>query len=367
MRTRPLTFAAALLGLALSAATAAAAPVLASTAADFGLKQGTADLKSAGPLAFGPNGILLVGDPQGAAVFAIDTNDRTRQGNGPVQMAKVDERIAGLLGTAASEIGIADMAVNPASGNVYFSVARGRGPEAPPVILKLDRQGEFTELSLKDVKFAKAVLPNPATRARERGDILSGLAYVDGKVYVAGLSNEEFASRFCVIPFPFAEVNKGTAVEIYHGSHGQLETRSPIRTFTPYEIAGTAHLLAAYTCTPLVKIPVSELKPGARIKGQTVAELGMGNRPLDMIVYQKYGKDYLLMSNSVRGVMKVALEKVGTIDGITARVRGTAGLPYETIGSLKGVVQLSKLDNDHALILVKAADGKHNLETIDLP
>ena len=32
------------------------------------LKKGTPDLKSAGPLAFGPDGILLVGDTKGAAL-----------------------------------------------------------------------------------------------------------------------------------------------------------------------------------------------------------------------------------------------------------------------------------------------------------
>ncbi|MCH8830480.1 MAG: hypothetical protein IID45_12965, partial [Planctomycetes bacterium] len=40
-----------------------------------GLKEGTPDLKSAGPLAFGPGGILFVGDTTGAAVFALQTTD----------------------------------------------------------------------------------------------------------------------------------------------------------------------------------------------------------------------------------------------------------------------------------------------------
>src|SRR4051812_43070311 len=40
------------------------------------LKQGNPQIKSAGPLGFGPDGILFVGDTQGSAVFAIDTADR---------------------------------------------------------------------------------------------------------------------------------------------------------------------------------------------------------------------------------------------------------------------------------------------------
>src|SRR5439155_13155634 len=41
------------------------------------LKTGTPDSKSVGPLAFGPDGVLFVGDRQAAAIFAIDTGDRT--------------------------------------------------------------------------------------------------------------------------------------------------------------------------------------------------------------------------------------------------------------------------------------------------
>jgi hypothetical protein len=357
MRMRLVTL--SVLTLALSAAARAAE-------ADFGLKPGTVDLKSAGPLAFAPSGVLLIGDPLGAAVFAVDTGDRTMTTGPAYKMAKVEDRLAGLLGTTGSEVNIRDVIVNPASGNLYFSVARGRGPDAAGVILRLNHQGEFTEVPLKDVKCAKATIPNQATKARNKTDVLTGLAYVDGKVYVAGLSNEEFSSQFRVIPFPFAEADKGSSVEIFHGSHGRLETNAPIRSFTSYEIAGNAHLLAAYTCTPLVKIPLSDLKPGAKVKGTTVAELGNRNTPLDMVVYNKDGKDYLLMINDNRGVMKIDLSQIGTVDGINARVRDKAGLPYETLSDMKGVVQLSKLDAVHAVILTKAGNS-FNLDTIELP
>src|SRR2546425_4916067 len=89
-----------------------------------GLSSGKPDLKSAGPMAFGPEGILLVGDPQGAAVFAIDTGDRARGAPmAEVRVRAVNEKIAALLGTSAQEILINDMAVNPVSGKVYLSVS----------------------------------------------------------------------------------------------------------------------------------------------------------------------------------------------------------------------------------------------------
>jgi hypothetical protein len=216
------------------------------------------------------------------------------------------------------------------------------------------------------VLFSKAAIPNAPTE-KGRQDVTTDLQFTDGQVIVAGLSNEEFASQLRVLPFPFATVDKGTSVEIFHGAHGKLETQAPIRTLAVFDIAGKPNVLAAYTCTPLVKFPLSDLKPGAKVKGTTVAELGNRNRPLDMIVYKKDGKDYLLMANSARGVMKVNVEMIDKTEGISKPINGTAGLPYDTIADLKGVMQLDKLDKDHALVLVLSDSGSLNLQSIQLP
>ena len=50
---------------------------------------------------------------------------------------------------------------------------------------------------------------------------------------------------------------------------------------------GKPYLVAAYTCTPIVTIPLDELKDGAHIRGKTIAELGYGNTPAGMIAYTK--------------------------------------------------------------------------------
>jgi hypothetical protein len=171
------------------------------------------------------------------------------------------------------------------------------------------------------------------------------------------------------VPFPFTDRPDGAAIEIYHGAHGRFETKAPVRTFVAYTINREPFLLAAYTCTPLVKVAVADLKPGSQVKGTTIAELGNRNRPLDMVVYQKDGKDFLLLANSSRGVMKITTQGADTAPSITAPVPGGGrkGLGYETIESLKGVEQLDKLDDTHALVLVRDASGKLNLKTVDLP
>ncbi len=339
------------------------------------LKAGKAELKSAGALAFGPDGILFVGDSVSAAIVAIDTGDRKAAAKaGPLEIKAVNEKIAALLGTAPDQILINDMVVNPISRNTYLAVSRGRGPEAMPVILRVTPAGKIEEFSLDNVKSARVAIPNApdaqakdARGANRRMEAITDLAFVDGKVFVAGLSNEEFASNLRAIPFPFREADKGANVEIYHGQHGRWETNSPVRTFVPYEIKKEAHLLAAYTCTPLVKFPISTLKPGTKVVGTTIAELGNRNRPLDMIIYKKAGNEYILMSNSSRGVMKMSTEKIDTFGAITQQTE-RQGLSYETIPELKGVEQLDKYDDSSALIVARLVEGGSlDLKTIALP
>jgi hypothetical protein len=247
-----------------------------------------------------------------------------------------------------------------------LAVAPGKGPTAAPVVLKLNRDGKLSEFALQDVPFAKAELPN--ARNNERMEAITSMAFVDGRLIVAGLSNEEFASTLRSIPYPFSGDAAVTGVRIFHGAHGKFETHAPVRTFISYKIADKEHVLAAYTCTPLVKIPVDELKPGAKVTGTTIAELGNRNRPLDMIAYSKDGKDFVLMANSARGVMKIPAERFAGAEPITTRPRGEkAGVEYETIDELKGVEQLDKLDDGRAVILVRTDDGAYNLITIPLP
>jgi hypothetical protein len=329
------------------------------------LTKGTVDLKSAGPLAFGPQGILFIGDPQAAMIYAVDTGDRSApESRARPDVKGIDEKVAGLLGTEAKGIRISDLAVNPISGNTYLSVARGTGPKAAAVIVRVSRDGKLSEFSLRDVKSASTSIPK-AAKGKTGTEAITHLAYVKGRVFVAGLSTEMFASKLRAIPYPFDKTAPGTSIEIYHGAHGQFETRSPVRVFAHYQIGGEDHLLAAYQCTPLVKLPVAQLKPDVKIKGTTVAELGNRNRPLSMIVYRKGDKDYVLMANSSRGLMKIDLAGVDKIEGITSRIKDTAGLKYETIKDLSGVQKLDAFDKDHAVILVRT--GGLNLQTIPLP
>jgi hypothetical protein len=331
-------------------------------------------LTSMGPLAFGPDGTLFAADNLSAAVFALDLG---AQANGGAPGAKgldaVNEKLAGLLGTGAREVTITDLAVHPRTRNAYVSVMRGQGAGAQPALFRVDGNGAITLIALQNVRFQRAEMPNaPAAnegaRQNPRTQVVTDMAFADGRLWVAGLSNEEFASKLRAIPYPFANVDRGTSVEIYHGNHRQLETRSPVNAFVPYMLNNQAHLIAGYTCTPLVKFPISNLKPGEKVRGTTIAEFGAGNRVLDMIVYSKGGQEFLLTANNSRGVMKIPTRTFASASAITTPVETeTGGVPFEKVTSMTGILQLEKLDDNNSIVIAQAASGALNLQVVPLP
>ncbi|CAK9047274.1 Uncharacterized protein SCF082_LOCUS26505, partial [Durusdinium trenchii] len=270
----------------------------------YGLAKGAPDLKSAGPMAFGPNGILFVGDSKGAALFAIQTGDDVgNPSEVSLNITDLPAKLAKVLRAKAGEIEVTDLAVNPLSGHAYLSVH---------------------------------VVGEGRRRRNLRGETITDLAYADGHVLISGLREGETRSAVRSLKFPFQDADEGAGLEIYHAAHGRVEDYSPIRTFIPFTIDGEPNVLAGFVCTPLVRFPLKQIQEGTKIQGTTVAELGNRNRPLDMIAYKKGGQDFLLLANSARGVMKISTENIGRQDGLTEQVRfgGTAGQTYETIDSL---------------------------------
>ena len=243
-----------------------------------GMNEGKPEFKSMGPLAFGPDGVLFIADAKGAAITAIATGDTKPASNAKqLQVEAINQKIAALLGASADQILINDLAVNPISRNAYLAVSRGRGADAVPALIRVKADGQPEVVSLDKVKFSRADLPDPPADAmvgqgnrqsNPRLEAITDIGFLDGRLFVAGLANEEFASTLRAIPFPFKTVASGTSVEIYHGAHGRFETRAPVRTFTTFKIGKEDHLLAAYTCTPLVQFPISELKSGRQDQRQ---------------------------------------------------------------------------------------------------
>jgi hypothetical protein len=324
-------------------------PAEAPAQADLGplAKMGQPQLKSVGPLAFAPNGVLLVGDSLSSAVFAIDTGDTTPGTAADLDIPQVDAKIAALLGMGAGQVTIADLAVNPLSKKAYLSVMRGAGATAQPVIVRVAPDGELEALDLASVRYAQMALPNPSTQRPTQA--ITDILYHQGKVLVTGLSSEQFASKLRTLPYPFTGQMQADSVEIYHTAHGALETRAPILTMALYEAGGTPYLLGAYTCTPLVRIPLADFGKGGKVSGATIAELGAGNSPYDMIVYKKGGADHLLITNQTHGVLKTSLAGAESAPALKTQTRQRPS-SYQQV-SRDQIQQLDKYDDSRALVV----------------
>jgi hypothetical protein len=325
---------------------------------------------SIGPLNFGPDGTLYAADRQAASILALDLGAAaTAATPGTKDVPGIDQKIAAMFGTAATDISITDLVVHPKTHNSYLSVMRGQGPAAQAALVRVDGAGKIDTVSLDTMKYTSVTLPNPpaaaATGRNNRTQSITHMAYLDGKLYITGLSNEEFSSKFWAVPYPFQNADNGTSVEIWHGSHGRFETNAPILTFVPMSVASKPTLIAGYTCTPLVRFPVSDLKAGAKIMGTTIAELGAGNQPIDMVLYNKDGHQYLLMANTRHGVLKIGTDQFGSAPGLKDPVAGTAGVPAEKVTTMTNVVQLDLLDATHSIVLQKADTGV-NLQSYGL-
>ncbi len=326
--------------------------------------------QSVGALAFGPENILFVGDTQGGAVYAMDLADTEHGDGGAVEIAGLDRKIASMLGIAVEDLIISDMAVHPTAQTVYLSVMRGRGDAATPLLMRVSGDGTIQEVPFDGMSYSTMALDNApdadqryGRRASARTYSITDLAFVDGEVFVAGLSNEEFASNVRRLPFPFTGAHLSTSLQIYHVSHGRNETQAPVMTFMTREIGNQTHILAAYTCTPLVQFSIENLSDGEHVIGKTIAELGAGNRPLDMISYEVNGQERILVSNSRHPLMKI---NPGLIPGAASLEDPTreTGIAFENTQEL-GIRQMDNLNADYVLVLQQEGqNGPMNLRSL---
>lgn len=346
---------------------------------------GKAAVQSLSVMTFGPEGILFIGDAKGGNVFALDVNDRKKNTSDKgFGVADIDAKVGNLLGTDAKGIVIHDFAVNPISQNVYLAVSRADANllgfwKTPndisnaSILLKITPDGNITEVDLNNISHSKAVVPKVIAEGKSknyrksdnRTDAITDLAYHAGKLYIAGLSNEEFASALRVVDFPFGEKAQYSTLEVYHVAHGAYETEAPIRTFLPYEIGGKSYLLGSYTCTPFVSIPIEELKATQHVRSKTLGEFGFGNIPLDIIHYKNKGKDYILMSSFSKALIRIDPEDIPTQKALTEPLKDgeyAVGIPHDVLSRV-GVTHIDNLNEKNVLVLQRMPNGQLSLRS----
>ncbi|WP_075340792.1 hypothetical protein [Tenacibaculum agarivorans] len=330
---------------------------------------GNPEIGSINAMTFGPEGILFLGDSKNSQIVAVDMSSAKKATNEKLYLKDIESLLGELLGADSDQVQIIDMVVNPANQNIYIGAQHSSGKS----FLFLVNNNTLENIPLNAVSFSKTAVTNvvkPDAKDR-RGRSLRKLAITDiqfanGRIMVSGLNNAEFASTFRAISFPFTNTQKDSSLEIYHAAHGKYETHAPIKTFMTTNINNEPHIIASYTCTPLVVFPMKDLTPGEHTKGRTVAELGNWNTPLDIIEMTRDGKRYILMANSNRALMKFKVSDIESFSStLTTRVKeraGTDGVHFINLPFVN-VQQLDKLNDTEFVFIQREANGKLVLKT----
>lgn len=270
-----------------------------------------------------------------------------------------------------SSIVFYDVVVHPVSREAFVSFST----DSDSYVVRVNHDGQINQFDLTDEHTSVTLEGAADDSVTFWRDIpastfsVTDLDFVDDELFVSGLTTGEFSSTLRRIPFPFDGKEHTASIEMYHALHGQNETRAPIRAMEVVSIDGKKTVVAAYTCTPLVTVPVEELKDGTHVLGKTIAELGYGNTPLDVVSFSATSRrgqteDFVLVLNREKAADLIRMTDLTTAveaDSITAK----AG-PGQTLGvttsvvPMTGVLQAADQDSEFLLAL------QRNLETGDM-
>lgn len=278
---------------------------------------------SAGPMTFADANTLVISDWRGASLHAIQLPPAAAGSPQPFNLRNISTPIAHSLHTTAENLRFEDIEFRPGTGLAYISLSVIRGSATPdPALVSVTPSGKISVISLAKTPHSSAGISNaPSSDKRLWRDVpqatltVTDLVYYNNKIYVAGLSNSSFSSTLRVYDFPFKDSATSTSIEMYHAVHNQLETRAPIRKMAIIDLDGVPTLLAAYTCTPLVTIPLKDLKDGAHVTGKTIAELGWGSSPVDMVTFDAGNGPMVLLTNSHKSADLMAVSDIAKAAG----------------------------------------------------
>jgi len=336
-----------------------------------------ADIKSISRLSVGPKNVLFVADWKTARVHAIDLPEAAPKPAGTTfNIFDLEALLSKQVGGA--KITVEDMVARPGTAEVYIAISYGAAKE--PALFVVTNDHKARRVDLKAAKSTSMALRDAPTTdykfwrdAPERSFTVTDMKWREGELFIAGLSNQDFASTLRRVKFPFDSQQSITSVEIYHTGHNLIETRAPIRAMSFATWGGKPYLVAAYTCTPIVTIPLDELKDGAHIRGKTIAELGYGNTPAGLIAYTKtdQGKteDLLMLVNFGRGASVIPVSQV---QAASARPGIETPVPFGQIAGLDampaplvGAMRIDNLD-DKSFIVVRRQLEKDALQLVSI-
>jgi hypothetical protein len=277
-------------------------------------------LSSVSAMAIAADGKLIVADWRAGALVAISMPALPAAKERSFNVLNVADRLADAYKLDAAKIRITASAFHAESQTAILAVSLGKRIDSPVAIALMDANGKVKNISIDAAVTASQLLSQPPSdtalwgKQSTRTLLVTDMKFYGNELIVAGLTNATFSSTLRRVPYPFSGGGTATNIEMYHAVHNQIETRAPVRAFNIIDVDGAPTLLAAYTCTPLVTAPLSELKDGGKVRGKTIAELGFGNTPLDVIPFaiEHQGKksEWVMIANSAKAADLISLPDI---------------------------------------------------------
>lgn len=329
-------------------------------------------------LEFGGANTLFAADDVQNRIYAFELQeipDESRNLDSiPYNLTGLGTKLSAFLDADPFSISYHDLAVHPVTKAAFISLSIASEEGEQSKLVMVTPQAEINVIDAETLDYTSIELTEPAdeeiTFWREipaTSLSITDFEYDDGTLYVAGLSNGEFASTLRQVAYPFEDDAKTTSIEMFHTAHNQNETRAPIRAMAMTNIGGEKTMVAAYTCTPLVTIPAASLEDGAHVVGKTISELGYGNTPLEVLSLTAYNmerqpEEFVLVINREMSANLIRAEDVANAPALTTAFSGlgdTLGVEGTHV-PFAGILQADDQDAQFILTL------RRNIDTGDV-
>lgn len=300
-------------------------------------------------MAFGEDNTLFIADSRTATIFAYEVGSARNPSKKELfNVFALDELIAGHFDLDARDIVVRELKAHPQTNEAYLAFDEKTSEGYVSHLAVVNQTGEIRTFDLKNTPYTSKTISDAPELDRvyfehleHRMLTFTDLDFYKGKLYVSGVSNAEFSSALRVMDYPFTEEAASlTSVEIYHAAHDQNENRAPIVSMELMEISGKDYVVAVYVCTPVVLIPIEDLKDGEHITGLTIAETGFGNAPNELFWVDKVSMMDMKMPE---GIIITNHQRAARFIAYTDLVKGAGEPQLEKTGYTTGGVPFTEL------------------------
>lgn len=248
-------------------------------------------------IAFDSSGTLYGVDARGSRVVEISLDGEKKAGAARIDVEDLSGALAELLGGEAERVRVLDLAAHPVSNALFLTAT---ADNRATTLVRIAANGKLAKVDVSKSVKASAVLP---ANHRPLDVVVAGDALVVSGVF----RDKTFLSQVYRVALPLKKDGvKASPVELFHVTHGAWETHAPLTAMAVTGAGKDALVFGATNCTPVTRMGAASLEPGAKVKMQTICELGAGNGPYALVPLEKDGKAELLCTTMIGETYRIS-------------------------------------------------------------